>query len=558
MALRTSADNAEDVAAGFRLFRDPLPEHSTEITSLIADLYAISTSLKNLEDLTRNRTYRRNLHAIQPDLELVRTSLKYTLEDVVEFFGDLEGRRGSSREMYRRTWLVLCAFFREQSQDSLSTRLAKYKAFLSDLEALMKGNAPDDRLMSSLRRNLNSLLVQQESQVASQLGSLSLSSPSSSSSSSSNTSTEPGSPVSDRRPRTRRSYERARPSHHGPQSPTSASSATFSDIPPSAPDAPDSPSTTTATSHSTSSSVVGDHWARRVFLDEHTNTPIPYIGESSECLGEPKANPKAWLESEGFDELFQLRAFNGETDLRVCLYLRDEDHRARIVCKARRSARSNEYFILPLNMLEIVRVDSCLQLCRRRRGGSELVLWANLKFSTIEQMVIFFCTFLALRSQDSGRPVAVESIRDYELAQEEELFGGQIVDDDFLHALRVYRDEVSGAVRLQASVHKGELKRSPVWTAFITEHIVNPGWIRHTEPKVVVLRGIRRSIFTFPDYTPPQTAKGEHVLRFTHRSDAQGFMETIAELAHHMDSVHRANSSGMMSFQSNKFLTTYD
>ncbi|PYH77270.1 hypothetical protein BO82DRAFT_424378 [Aspergillus uvarum CBS 121591] len=532
MALRTSADNAEDVAAGFRLFRDPLPEHSTEITSLIADLYAISTSLKNLEDLTRNRNYRRNLHAVQPDLELVRASLKYTLEDVVDFFGDLEARRGSSREVYKRTWVDLCTFFREESQDSLSTRLAKYKAFLSDLEALMKGNAPDDRLMSALRRNLKGLLVQQESQVASHLGSLSLSSPSSSSSSSSsNTSGEPGSPVSDRRPRTRRSYERARPSHLGPQSPTSASSGTFSDIPPSAPDAPGSPSTTTATSQSTDSSVLGEHWARRVFLDDHTQTPIPYVGESSKCLGEPKSNPKAWLDGEGFEELLQL-AFNSETDLRVCFYLRDEDHRARIVCKARRSARSNEYFILPLNMLEIVRVGSCLQLCRRRRGGSELVLWANLKFSTIEQMVIFFCTFLALRSQDSGRPVTVESIRDYELAQEEELFGGQIVDDDFLHALRVYRDEVSGAVRLQASVHKGELKRSPVWTAFITDHIGTRGWIRRPEPKVVVLKEIRRSIFTFPDYTPPQTTRGEHVLKFTHRSDAQGFYETMTELAH--------------------------
>jgi len=36
-------------------------------------------------------------------------------------------------------------------------------------------------------------------------------------------------------------------------------------------------------------------------------------------------------------------------------------------------------------------------------------------------MVIFFCTFLALRSQDAGRPV--ENIRDYEMEDEEELFG---------------------------------------------------------------------------------------------------------------------------------------
>lgn len=35
----------------------------------------------------------------------------------------------------------------------------------------------------------------------------------------------------------------------------------------------------------------------------------------------------------------------------------------------------------------------------------------------------------------------------------------QIVDDDFLHALRIYRDRNSRAVRLQASVLHGEMKR---------------------------------------------------------------------------------------------------
>lgn len=66
------------------------------------------------------------------------------------------------------------------------------------------------------------------------------------------------------------------------------------------------------------------------------------------------------------------------------------------------------------------------------------MLWANLKFTTIERMsplgivdyglltvsgmVLFFCTFVALRSQDCGHPV--ERIRDYELDDEQELFGG--------------------------------------------------------------------------------------------------------------------------------------
>ena len=37
-------------------------------------------------------------------------------------------------------------------------------------------------------------------------------------------------------------------------------------------------------------------------------------------------------------------------------------------------------------------------------------------------MVTFFCTFLALRSQDAHRPV--ENLYDYELEDEEELFSG--------------------------------------------------------------------------------------------------------------------------------------
>lgn len=136
MALRTSADNAEEVATHFRMFRDPLPEHATEITSLVADLYAISSSLKLLEDLTRSRLYRHNLPIVRSDLELVRASLKYTLEDIVDFFGNLEVR--SSPIVYKRTWLDLCDFFRSESRDSLATRLAKYKAFLNEIEDLTK------------------------------------------------------------------------------------------------------------------------------------------------------------------------------------------------------------------------------------------------------------------------------------------------------------------------------------------------------------------------------------------------------------------------------------
>ncbi|KAB8232785.1 uncharacterized protein BDW43DRAFT_311858 [Aspergillus alliaceus] len=524
MALRTSADNAEDVAAGFRAFRDHLPGHEAEITGLIADLFAVSSALKRLDNLTNDRRYQHHLAAVHPDLEVVRTSLKITLEDIVDFFGDLEVRRGSIRDVYKRTWMELCAFFKDEFRDSLTTRLARYKSLLLDLEDYMKDSLSNTSYMAGVRTDLRTLLARQSSRLSHQLGSLSLSTPSSPSSHSA----EFGSPASDRRPRNRRSYERARPSHASPQSPLSPVSGTSSDTPPSAPDAPGSPFTGSATSHSLGSNVISDHWAKRVFREVRATTRIPYVGESSKCLGDLTPGVKRWLHEAGFEELFQL-AFNGDSDLRVHLYVREDDHRARIMCKTLRSTRSSDYQCLPLNMLEIVRVGSCLQLCRRRRGGLELVLWANLKFSTIEHMVLFFCTFLALRSQDCGRPV--DHIRDYELDDEEELFGGPIVDDNFLHALRIYRDRTSGAIRLQASVHKGEMKRAPVWTAFITNHIGTRGWIRQADPKVVLLRELQRTVFTFEHYDPPRTSRGEHILRFSNRSDAQGFVETIAELA---------------------------
>lgn len=93
------------------------------------------------------------------------------------------------------------------------------------------------------------------------------------------------------------------------------------------------------------------------------------------------------------------RAFNVDSGLRVHFYLREEDHRARIVCKVAHSARPSDYFCVPLNLLEVIRVGSCLQLCRRRRSGGELVLWANLKFSTIERMSRLCCLGLADATQ---------------------------------------------------------------------------------------------------------------------------------------------------------------
>ena len=108
----------------------------------------------------------------------------------------------------------------------------------------------------------------------------------------------------------------------------------------------------------------------------------------------------------------------------------------------------------------------------------------------------------------------------------------QIVDDDFLHALRIYRDRDSKAVRLQASVLRGEMKRfvdcqeadesascthlasrAPVWTAFITNYLRSPLWLTRAGPNTVHMSELRRYIFS-SEYVPEQTRHGEHILKF--------------------------------------------
>lgn len=132
MALRMSAEQAERAADGFSTFRAPLPEHATEITGLISDLYAISSSLSSLDDLSKDPRYRRSWALVHPDVELLRSSLNYTIEDILDFFKRLNGGH-VTHDTYQRTWLSIDRFFWNEAQYSLGTRLAKYKSFLREL-----------------------------------------------------------------------------------------------------------------------------------------------------------------------------------------------------------------------------------------------------------------------------------------------------------------------------------------------------------------------------------------------------------------------------------------
>lgn len=135
--IRKTADEAEDVVAGLNMFRLSLPQHATELTAVISEYYAIITTLSTLDGLSKETHYRRNWLRIQPDLQLALASLKYTTEDVLDYFRYLDGVRNPP-EKYDTVWTKLNQFFWDETQCSFATRLAKYKTFLRDLCDSMK------------------------------------------------------------------------------------------------------------------------------------------------------------------------------------------------------------------------------------------------------------------------------------------------------------------------------------------------------------------------------------------------------------------------------------
>ncbi|KAI4166691.1 MAG: hypothetical protein LQ348_007777, partial [Seirophora lacunosa] len=189
---------------------------------------------------------------------------------------------------------------------------------------------------------------------------------------------------------------------------------------------------------------------------------------------------------------------------------------------------------LPLTSLRVQRHASTLKLLRVDSTGHAKELWACLRFLCYERLVLFYCAFLALRSEDTGSPIG--SFDDHELHGEKSIYAGgngrKIIDDNYEHALRVFKDRDSGGIRLQASVLRGELKRTPVWTAFITTHIHSSRWMRKaaSSSKVIHLADLQRFVFS-TEYNPPLGPQGQHELRFISSRDADEFMDSIDDLA---------------------------
>lgn len=162
-------------------------------------------------------------------------------------------------------------------------------------------------------------------------------------------------------------------------------------------------------------------------------------------------------------------------------------------------------------------------------------------------MVLFYCTFVAMKRQDK-REVPHEDLLDHlELCGPEKYevleYSGQIRDGDLIHALRIWRDRPSGGFRLEACALRGAMKDVPLWTAFITKYAVDPDHVQPEGTRVVSLAALKPPPYVFlAGYHPLMNRKGEYVLHFTskdgrpaqqnpHRFAAESLIEGQMRLA---------------------------
>ena len=105
----------------------------------------------------------------------------------------------------------------------------------------------------------------------------------------------------------------------------------------------------------------------------------------------------------------------------------------------------------------------------------------------------------------------------------------------------------------------GELKRKPIWTAFITKQIIMPEWVSQKSARVVLLAELEQFIFT-NDYSPPKTSRDEFELTFIEArgivpvtlvvlvrmliaSDAEKFIKSIEDLKNTLGKQHQAENT---------------
>lgn len=190
------------------------------------------------------------------------------------------------------------------------------------------------------------------------------------------------------------------------------------------------------------------------------------------------------------------------------------------------------HYCIPLTALKLTRKGSNIHLWRVDRDTKEFELWAKLGFMVYEQLILFYCAFTAMKKQDWTKfpDELCDRFHRARHSEENEEFSGEIKDDNYLHALRMYVDKDSGGIRLEARARRGAFTQTPIWTAFIHGKIDRSSWIKPLNSKVIQLDNLHPYVLCH-NYSPPRGKTGKFRLQFTSSGDATTFMERVSDLA---------------------------
>ncbi|ATZ55249.1 hypothetical protein BCIN_11g05250 [Botrytis cinerea B05.10] len=273
------------------------------------------------------------------------------------------------------------------------------------------------------------------------------------------------------------------------------------------------------------------HWAEKIF-DDHaqplSQTLLKHRRESR-CWGPSMNLMKLGIPPQS-KVLFKL-PFD-KNHLSVTLYLDDTAlHQSpHLLCRWMDKQNNPHYSSFGVHELCIRGYGSALCFKRWSEYKEHPTVWMALFFKTWQRLVLFHCSFVALKARSQLTNLIPRD--DYIIAGEVKIFQGQIVDDGFHHSLFVYENQQTHTLRLHAAVANGELRKCPIWTAFITDFQVSSDtWLaRHSRHRVWI-QDLHLYVFCDEYSRRAQVRKhGEFELYFVHGAAADAFIRIFYPL----------------------------
>ncbi|KAL2122603.1 hypothetical protein VTJ04DRAFT_3058 [Mycothermus thermophilus] len=269
------------------------------------------------------------------------------------------------------------------------------------------------------------------------------------------------------------------------------------------------------------------HWAEQIFsVPLPSRTPLKHI-KQSRSFGPyfPWGQLKLPQDSK---VLFQ-RPFNND-NLSILVFLSSADQCPYYLIRTMQN-NTPWYSMFGAHELRIEREGSALQLKRWSHSDQCSKLWAVLYFQTWEEMVLFYCTFVALKARNLLTVQVHPS--EFHLRREKRLFQAQIIDDGYRHSLIVYEDLQTRGLRLHAAVWEGELRQCPVWTAFVTQQSQSPTWLSRRSKRRVWLKDVLLYVFcgAYRQENMRQNKLAAFEIQFDKEEAAKRFKELFASRA---------------------------